>query len=58
MAYTGWLAGMRTTASRLNAISGIWTPYTPTWSSSTGAAVSSATAPLRASTRWTAASAT
>ncbi|MCY0919598.1 MULTISPECIES: hypothetical protein [unclassified Streptomyces] len=40
MAYTGWLASMRTTAARLNAISGIWTPYTPTWTSSTGAAVS------------------
>lgn len=40
MAYTGWLAGMRTTAAKLNAISAIWTPYTPTWTSSTGAAVS------------------
>ncbi|MEV6571875.1 hypothetical protein [Streptomyces sp. NPDC051577] len=38
MAYTGWLAGMRTTAARLNLISGIWTPYTPTWTASTGAA--------------------
>lgn len=35
MPYTGWLSGQRTTQARLNAISGIWTAYTPTWTATT-----------------------
>jgi hypothetical protein len=29
--YTGWAAGSRITTSRLDAISGIWTPYAVAW---------------------------
>lgn len=33
---TQWLAGMRITADRLNAITPTWTAWTPTWSTSSG----------------------
>lgn len=31
MTYTGWPAGARITTTRLNEISGIWTPYSMSW---------------------------
>ena len=37
---TNWLAGMRVTAGLLNNDAGQWTSYTPTWTSSGGAAPS------------------
>lgn len=40
MAYTGWPAGSRLTSARMDAISGIWTPYNVVWSSTSGAAPS------------------
>lgn len=40
MAFTGWLAGQRLTAARLDVISGLWTPYAVAWTSSSGAAPS------------------
>jgi hypothetical protein len=39
MAVSQWLAGQRITADRLNAITPIFTSWTPTWSTSTGANV-------------------
>lgn len=40
MPYTGFAAGMVLTAARLNEIAGLWVPYTPVWTSSSGAAPS------------------
>ncbi|MDX2705796.1 hypothetical protein PV350_23470 [Streptomyces sp. PA03-6a] len=41
MAVTPWLAGMRMTSSRLNAITPIYTSWTPTWSTTTGSNIPS-----------------
>lgn len=38
MAVSAWAAGERITADRLNAITPRWTAWTPSWSTSTGAA--------------------
>ncbi|MEU9865480.1 hypothetical protein AB0D99_31890 [Streptomyces sp. NPDC047971] len=35
MTYTGWAAGSRITTTRLNEISGIWIPYTMSWTGTT-----------------------
>lgn len=35
MTYTGWTGGSEITTSRLNAISGIWTTYSVTWTATT-----------------------
>jgi hypothetical protein len=34
---TSWAAGQRITAGRLNALTARWAPWTPTWTTSTGA---------------------
>lgn len=38
MGMTSWQAGQRITAARLNQITPIWASWTPTWTTSTGAA--------------------
>lgn len=40
MPYTGWAAGTRITGERLNEISGLWVPYTPQWTATSGTAPS------------------
>lgn len=40
MPFASWLAGGRILASKLNDISGIWTPYAATWGVSSGTAPS------------------
>jgi hypothetical protein len=41
MGMTAWQAGQRITASRLNQITPIWSSWTPTWTTSSGAATPS-----------------
>lgn len=36
MPYSLWQPGHRITAARLNAMSGLWTPYTPSWTADSG----------------------
>ncbi|MEV0114469.1 hypothetical protein AB0H77_14630 [Streptomyces sp. NPDC050844] len=36
MGYALWQPGQRITAARLNAMSGLWQPYTPVWSADAG----------------------
>ncbi|MFE0132386.1 hypothetical protein ACFWY6_12560 [Streptomyces sp. NPDC059037] len=36
MAYALWQPGQRITAARLNAMAGLWQPYTPVWTADSG----------------------
>lgn len=39
MAMAAWTAGQRITAARLNLMTAIWSSWTPTWSTTTGASI-------------------